>query len=146
MRIKTLRAHDRRRVRQVRRVMLKPGEAKGRPSDAPGDAEPGARDVNLLPGVSRSPTLQTRLDSGPGRPPRSAHGDSGVTSVKVRPHKKHNSLSTFIFSYINAQFAHHYARKGSVVGRSGPSRNGADKKEVRILQLSRHKSKGVWYC
>jgi hypothetical protein len=77
----------------------------------------------------------------PGDPPRSAHGDSGGTSVKVRPHKRHNSLSTIIFSYINAQFTDRYARKGSVPGRFRTSRKGTDKITLKILQLSGHKSK-----
>jgi len=77
----------------------------------------------------------------PGGPPRSARGDCVGTSVKVRPHKRVNSLSTFIFSYINAQFAHHYARKGSVPGRFRPPRKGADRKALRNLQLSAQISK-----
>ena len=82
----------------------------------------------------------------PGDPPRSARRDSGAASVKVRPHKRDNSLSTFIFSTIKGPFHATDARKGSVVGRFRQSGNGADKITLKILQLSRHKSKGVWYC
>jgi hypothetical protein len=77
----------------------------------------------------------------PSDPPRSTRGDSGVTSVKVRPHKRHNSLCTIIFSTIKGPFSALKARKGSVVGRFRPLRNGADKITLKILQLSRHKTK-----
>jgi hypothetical protein len=39
------------------------------------------------------------------------------------------------------QFAHHYARKGSVPGRFRTPRKGADKITLKILQHSRHKTK-----
>ena len=71
----------------------------------------------------------------PSDPPPSARRDSGVASVKVRLHKRHNTLSTIKISTINAQFNDHYARKGSVPGRYRPPRKGADKITLKILQV-----------